>query len=104
MKYTRDFTKDEMNLLGDLHKVDTILEGALGTLKHARDSSTVESRILDLMSETEVMGVGQIILKYNNKHSGRTIQTSYLRTVLTKMRSSKLIINKGRGLYVRGKG
>lgn len=100
MRFIRDLSETEASLLGD--DPEKVLNNLIDeTLRKLSDPQAVRTRILLLMSTSQVMNARQIVLSYNAIHGVTPITIGYARYILADMTKAGLIKRKSRGKYVK---
>jgi len=102
MIFTRTLTPGDLKSLGGDpdQRLNAILDVVLGRLSNTLDKTSVESRILAIMSPTVSINAREIMDTHNAVY-GSALALSYIRFVIHGMYQSQLIKRVKRGRYVK---
>lgn len=103
MEYRRKLTPPEVKILGDdpREHLHAIIDDALQRLYNAASKDTVESKVLNLISDDVPMTTSSILESYEAVHGEGSISLNYLRSVLQNLLRARLIKRVCHGQYVK---
>ena len=104
MLFKRELTPTEIKALGTdpIRKVHEIISAALNRMMNVNKSTSVEARILSLLTTDKPMNARSITDAHNALFGHTSIKINYTRFVLSGMHSAGMIKRAGRGAYVKG--
>lgn len=102
MIFKRTFIPHEITLLGSNpdQRVHAIIDAALKCMKNSKDTTTIEGRILSLMS-SKPMNARSITEAHNAVYGNNAVTLAYVRFNITGMHQAGLITRISRGMYTK---